>query len=69
MKVTDKKAMIADIAGEVLDAMYYGIITAPQDLYQEGSYCDVYTEDGQDRFNALHDIVEAWVDRYVKETD
>jgi len=61
MEVTDKKALIAEIAGAVLEAMYYASITAPQDLYSGGGY----TKDAQDRFNELHDLVEQTVNSYI----
>ena len=62
MDITDKKALISELAGEVLEAMYYARITAPQDLYRwEGGY----TEDAQDRFNELHDLVEQTINSYI----
>ena len=56
--IYSKKALIAELAGTLLEAMYYATITAPQDLYSEGGY----TEDAQDRFNALHDLIETTVE-------
>lgn len=66
MDITDKKALTAELAGEVLEAMYYARITAPQDLYRwEGGY----TEDAQDRFNELHDLVEQTINSYILNLD
>ena len=69
LDITDKKALIAEISGEVLDALYWGVITAPQDLYECGTCCTTYTEEGQDRFNALHDIIETTINSYLVDQD
>ena len=56
--IYSKKELIAELAGTVLAAMHYASITAPQDLYSG----DGYTEDAQDRFNELHDLIEKTVE-------
>ena len=65
LDITDKKELIAVLAGEVLDALYWGTVTAPEDLYVRGTCCTTYTDEGQDRFNALHDLIETTINSYI----
>jgi hypothetical protein len=69
LDITDKKDLIAVLAGEVLDALYWGTVTAPEDLYECGTCCTTYTEEGQDRFNALHDLIETTINSYIVDED
>ena len=66
LDITDKKELIAVLAGEVLDALYWG---RPHDLYIQGPSCTTYTEEGQDRFNALHDLIETTINSYIVDED
>ena len=69
LDITDKKELIAVLAGEVLDALYWGTVTAPEDLYVCNASCTTYTEEGQDRFNALHDLIETTINSYLVDED
>ena len=69
LDITDKKELIAVLAGEMLDALYYGTITAPEDLYVRGTCCTTYTDEGQDCFNALHDLIETTINSYLVDED
>lgn len=62
MEVTDKKALIAEIAGAVLEAMYYSNVISPPDLY---TYGGSYSEAAQREYNELHDVVEQTVNSYI----
>ena len=55
--------LVAEIAGAVLENMYFANVTAPESLYVHDKVHDVtmYTDDAQDRFNTLFDIVEETV--------
>lgn len=59
--------LVAEIAGAVLENMYYANVTAPEDLYVHDKVHDVtmYTDDAQDRFNTLFDIVEETIGSYL----
>lgn len=59
------KDMIAEIAGEVLEAMYYAKVTAPQKLYVRKTDYTHYSDDAQVTFNDLHDIVEQCVHSFL----
>ena len=69
LDITDKKELIAVLAGEVLDALYWGTIIAPEDLYVCNISCTTYTEEGQDSFNALHDLIETTINSYLVDED
>ena len=47
--------------------MYYANVTAPEDLWVHDKVHDVtmYTDDAQDRFNTLFDIVEETIGSYL----
>ena len=66
LNITDKKDLIAVLAGEILDAQYWG---RWHDLYIQGTCCTTYTEEGQDRFNALHDLIETTINSYLVDED
>ena len=55
--------LVAEIAGAVLENMYFANVTAPESLYVHDKVHDVtmYTDDAQDRFNTRFDIVEETV--------
>jgi len=69
MDINTKKELIAVLAGEVLDALYWGTVIAPEDLYVCNASCTTYTEEGQDRFNSLHDLIETTINSYIVDED
>ena len=61
--------LCAEIADTVLENMYYANITAPETLYTHDKVhdCCQYTDEAQDRFNTLHDMIEQTISSYIKE--
>ena len=59
--------LVAEIAGAVLENMYYANVTAPEDLWVHDKVhdCVMYTDAAQDRFNTLFDIVEETIGSYL----
>ena len=59
--------LVAEIAGAVLENMYYANVTAPEDLWVHDKVhdCTMYTDAAQDRFNTLFDIVEETIGSYL----
>ena len=59
--------LVAELAGAVLENMYYANVTAPEDLWLHDKVhdCMMYTDDAQDRFNTLFDIVEETIGSYL----
>ena len=59
--------LAAEIADTVLENMYYTNVTAPQTLYthDKETDCCMYTEEAQDRFNTLHDMIEQTIGSYL----
>lgn len=67
MTKTEKKALIAELAGEVLHEIYFNPVFLPDGLYTklDGRVTQAYTEDAQELFNDLHDIIESTVESYL----
>lgn len=67
MDITDKKALIAELAGEVLHEMYFNPVFLPDGLYTKwnGKVTQAYTEDAQKLFNDFHDVIERTVESYI----
>ena len=59
--------LVAEIAGAVLENIYIANVTAPEDLWFHDKVhdCVMYTDDAQDRFNTLFDIVEETIGSYL----
>lgn len=67
MDITDKKALISELAGEVLHEIYFNPVFLPDGLYTKlnGKVTQSYTEDAQELFNDLHDVIEKTVESYI----
>jgi len=67
MDITDKKALTAELAGEVLHEIYFNPVFLPDGLYTklDGRVTQSYTEDAQELFNDLHDVIETTVESYI----
>ena len=59
--------LCAEIADTVLENMYYANVTAPETLYTHDKVhdCCQYTDEAQDRFNTLHDMIEQTISSYI----
>lgn len=69
MEITDKKDLIATLAGEVLDAINLNI-EAPDVLYiRDPDGVVRYTSDAQLAFNMLHDVIETTINSYLLDQD
>ena len=70
MNITDKKALIAELAGEVLQEMYYHPVFLPNGLYTKLDGNETrYTDDAQELFNGLHDVIESTINSYILNLD
>ena len=69
--MTDKNALIAELAGEVLHEIYFNPVFLPDGLYTklDGKVTQSYTEDAQELFNDLHDVIETTFNSYVLDLD
>ena len=67
MTETEKKELIAELAGEVLHEIYFNPVFLPDGLYTKwgGKVTQSYTEDAQELFNDLHDVIESTVESYL----
>jgi hypothetical protein len=63
--------LCAEIADTVLENMYYANVTAPETLYTHDKVhdCCQYTDEAQDRFNTLHDMIEQTIGSYLLNKD
>ena len=59
--------LCAEIADTVLENMYFANVTAPETLYKHNKEtdCSMYTDEAQDRFNTLHDMIEQTISSYI----
>ena len=59
--------LAAEIADTVLENMYFANVTAPETLYtyDKETDCSMYTDEAQDRFNTLHDMIEQTISSYI----